>query len=252
MTDTVSEAVNEIIEKAEPLKHTFENYLHHGVLGVIGREKSVHSVWLIAAVLFCALLGYFLGSINWAVVISKVKYHDDIRKYGSGNAGATNMSRTYGKSAGIATLLGDILKTVIAVTIARFLCGDVLAYLCGMFCAFGHAFPIYYRFKGGKCVAVTAAMMLALEPIAFLIIFAIFVIIVAFTKYVSLGSVASALMLPLIVSNVCKIRYGVSDIRVVFVLVTCLLLIFMHRQNIVRLREGKENKLSFKKGSDDK
>ncbi len=111
-----------------------------------------------------ALSGYFLGSMNFAVIISRIKFHEDIRTKGSGNAGATNMSRTYGKAAGIATFLGDILKTIVPVFLARILVGDIFGYLAGLMCALGHAFPCYYKFKGGKCVAVTAAVLLIMEP----------------------------------------------------------------------------------------
>ena len=195
-----------------------------------------------------AILGYFLGSMNFAVIISKIKFHEDIRTKGSGNAGATNMSRTYGKAAGIATLVGDILKTVLPVVIAKFLVGDVFGYLTGLMCALGHAFPCYYKFKGGKCVAVTAAVILVMEPLAFLIMLAIFAIVVIGTKYVSLASVFSALMAPVIVHNIVKsLNYDVSHLGVVFLMVQCLLVIFLHRGNIKRLLNGTESKFSFKK-----
>jgi len=180
-----------------------------------------------------------------------VKFHDDIRNHGSGNAGATNMTRTYGKAAGIATLAGDIFKAIVTVLIARLLVGDIWAYLAGMCCALGHAFPCYYRFKGGKCVAVTAAMALALEPLAFLFIFLIFAVIVGFTKYVSLGSVASAMFYPLILHNILSSRYGHGDLRIIFVFVICALVVWLHRENIKRLLAGTENKIDLKKKKKD-
>ena len=247
----VSAAVTDAVTSPETAEGyvTVRELLYKGWLGLLAEKNSI-PLWVwIAAIVFCAVLGYLLGSINCAVVISKLKYGDDIRKHGSGNAGATNMSRTYGKSAGIATLLGDVLKTVAAVTVARFLCGDVIAYMTGMFCAFGHAFPCYYGFKGGKCVAVTAAMALALDPIVFIIAFAVFALVLAGTKYVSLSSISAALMYPLILNNLMKIRYGHGDLRIVFVLVVCVLIIFLHRENIKRLIDGKENKFSFGKNS---
>ncbi len=229
---------------------SMNEFFYKGIIAVLGEQGRVSiGVW-IAGIVFCALLGYFLGSINFAVVISKIKFKDDIRKHGSGNAGATNMSRTYGKGAGIATLCGDLLKAVVTVMIARFLCGDIIAYMAGMFCAFGHAFPCYYKFKGGKCVSVTAAMALTLEPLAFLFTFLVFAAIFATTKYVSLSSIFAALMYPLFLNNVMTMRYGHGDLRIIFVLITCLLVIFLHRENIARLREGKENKFSFKKKAD--
>lgn len=248
VTNAVSAAVTDAVTGIVPEGYvTVREFLYKGWLGLLAEKGSI-PVWLwITAIVFCAVLGYLLGSINCAVVISKLKYGDDIRKHGSGNAGATNMSRTYGKSAGIATLLGDVLKTVAAVTVARFICGDVIAYMTGMFCALGHAFPCYYGFRGGKCVAVTAAMALALDPVVFIIVFAVFALVLAGTKYVSLASISAALMYPLILNNLMKIRYGHGDLRIVFVLVVCVLIIFLHRENIKRLIDKKENKFSFKK-----
>lgn len=249
-SSAISEAVTEALTSAAASEGfvTVRELLYKGWLGLLAEKGSI-PLWLwIAAIVFCAVLGYLLGSINCAVVISKLKYGEDIRKHGSGNAGATNMSRVYGKSAGVATLLGDVLKTVAAVTIARFLCGDVIAYMTGMFCAFGHAFPCYYGFKGGKCVAVTAAMALSLDPVVFLIAFIVFALMLVGTKYVSLASISAALMYPLILDNIMKMRCGHDDLRVVFVLVVCMLIVFLHRANIKRLLDGKENKFSFGKG----
>jgi len=231
---------------------TFSELMYMGWLGYEATEKGSLSVGIyIAAVVFCALLGYLLGSINFAVVISRVKFKDDVRNHGSGNAGATNMMRTYGKAAGVATLGGDILKAVVAVLITRLLVGEVWAYLAGMCCVIGHAFPCYYRFKGGKGVAVTAAVALVLEPLAFLFLLLIFAVIVGFTKYVSLGSVMSALIYPLILHNIVSSRYGGSDLRMIFVFVICFLVVWLHRENIKRLLEGKENKINLKKGKKD-
>ena len=219
----------------------------NGFIGVL-TSKSDYSftLFVIVSALF-AVIGYLLGSVNFAVVISKVKFKDDIRKYGSGNAGATNMSRTYGKAAGIATLAGDILKAVIPVFAAKLLCGDVVGYMTGLFVALGHAFPCYYKFKGGKCVAVTAAMALTLEPIVFLILLAIFAIIVVGTKYVSLASIVSALMYPMLVYNIQTMRTGHGDLRVLFAFAVSILVVVLHRDNIKRLLDGKENKFSFGK-----
>ncbi|MBQ4064607.1 MAG: glycerol-3-phosphate 1-O-acyltransferase PlsY [Clostridia bacterium] len=231
---------------------TFSELMYMGWLGYEATEKGSLSVGIyIAAVVFCALLGYLLGSINFAVVISRVKFKDDVRNHGSGNAGATNMMRTYGKAAGVATLGGDILKAVVAVLITRLLVGEVWAYLAGMCCVIGHAFPCYYRFKGGKGVAVTAAVALVLEPLAFLFLLLTFAVIVGFTKYVSLGSVMSALIYPLILHNIVSSRYGGSDLRMIFVFVICFLVVWLHRENIKRLLEGKENKINLKKGKKD-
>lgn len=219
-----------------------------GPLGLMVADGKLESWVYYLIVSVVALLGYFLGSMNFAVIISRLKFHEDIRTKGSGNAGATNMSRTYGKAAGIATLVGDILKTVLPVLLAKLLVGDAFGYLTGLMCALGHAFPCYYKFKGGKCVAVTAAVMLVMEPLAFLFLFAIFAVVVLGTKYVSLASIFTALISPVIVHNFVKSRnYDESHLGIVFLMVQCLLVIFLHRGNIKRLLDGSENKFSFKK-----
>ncbi len=250
ITTAVTEAVTEALTGAvtgEAGGVTSAELSYKGILGILAEKGEIHIAIWIGVIVFCAALGYFLGSINFAVVISKIKFKDDIRKHGSGNAGATNMSRVYGKSAGIATLAGDILKTVASVLVAKLLCGDVAGYMTGFFCALGHAFPCYYKFKGGKCVAVTAAMALALDPLIFAILLLVFAVVVIGTKYVSLASIASALMYPVVMHNIMEIRFGHGDLRVIFVLATCILVIFLHRENIKRLLDGKENKFSFKK-----
>jgi glycerol-3-phosphate acyltransferase PlsY len=245
VTEAVTDAVTDAVVSEGV---TFSEFLYKGWLGILGERGSLpHVAIYFAVIVLCALLGYFLGSVNFAVVISRLKFHDDVRNHGSGNAGATNMMRTYGKAAGIATLAGDILKGVVAVMIARFLVGEVWAYMTGMFCVIGHAYPCYYRFKGGKGVAVTAAIALTLEPLAFLLIFSVFAIIVGFTKYVSLGSIMAALMYPLFLNNILESRFGHADLRMLFVFVICILVIWLHRENIKRLQEGRENKISFKK-----
>ena len=247
VTQAVTDAVSGAVGSEGGL--TLREFLFKGWLGLLGEQGKIHPAVWVLAIIVCALLGYFLGSINFAVVISRLKFHDDIRNHGSGNAGATNMSRTYGKGAGVATLLGDIMKTIVAVLVARLLCGEVIGYLTGMCCALGHAFPCYYKFKGGKCVAVTAAMALTLEPLAFLAILAIFAVVVGFTKYVSLGSIAAACFYPLILYNILQSRYGHGNLSVIFVFLTCILIVWLHRENIKRLSEGKENKFSFSKGA---
>lgn len=210
------------------------------------------------------LAGYLLGSLNSAIIISKTLYGDDIRKYGSGNAGLTNMLRTYGKKAAGLTLLGDILKTAIAIVIGSVLggfgyvgglsvggnCALPLNYMAGFFAVIGHILPIYYKFKGGKGVLCTSAMALILTPIEFLILLLIFILLVAWTKYVSLGSVTVAALYPVVVSGHIKIvSHGAASINGVVALITILLaiiIVYCHRGNLQRISEGTERKLSFK------
>ena len=197
----------------------------------------------ITAFIMIILIAYLLGSINFAMVISSKKYKEDIRDHGSGNAGMTNMMRTYGKKAAILTLFGDILKTALAALIGYLIMGKAGAYVAGVGAVIGHTWPLYYGFKGGKGVATAIAMILCTEPLVALILLLIFVAIVAASKFISLGSIMGALMYPIILSNFAKI--GLVEMICCFLIV--ILLVFNHRSNIMRLYQGKENKFSFKK-----
>ena len=214
-------------------------------------------------VLLIIVSSYLLGSVNSAIIISKLFYNDDIRRHGSGNAGMTNMQRTYGKKAAILTLVGDMLKTVIAILIAALLFGfnynhgislnDGYCYIAGLFAVIGHVFPIYYGFKGGKGVLVTATMALILTPVPFLILITLFIIIVAASKYVSLGSVTVAALYPVLVNGYIKFVFQ-SPPPGILALCTVILAIFIvwcHRANLKRISEGTENKLSLKKKNTD-
>lgn len=202
----------------------------------------------IAGFVLAALISYVLGSLNFGIIISNIKYRQDIRQFGSKNAGMTNMLRTYGKGAAVITLVGDALKAVVSVmVVGHFLAGYMGAYVAGLGCVVGHIFPVFYHFKGGKGVVTTAAMVLCLDPVAFVILFAVFVIIVAFTRYVSMGSIIGVMMYPLMVY---KIRG--PGMHIFICIAVAALVIWMHRSNIARLREGKENKLSFKSAGKEK
>ena len=122
-----------------------------------GSFGAVFWVVTVFSVLALLVVPYFLGSINFGIIISKLFHGEDIREYGSGNAGMTNMLRTYGKRDAAITLIGDALKAVVAVILGRILFGISGGYVAGLTCILGHAFPCYYKFKGGKGVVVTAA-----------------------------------------------------------------------------------------------
>ncbi len=199
------------------------------------------------SVLLCIIVPYLLGSVNFALVISKFFYRDDIRKYGSGNAGMTNMLRTYGKKAAAGTLLCDMLKAVISVLFGLLVFEYLGAYIAGLFCVLGHMFPVFFKFKGGKGVATTAAMVLTINPLAFLILFILFIVIVATTKYVSLGSVICMMIYPILTYTL-----GGAGFPTLFSFAVAATVIFMHRSNIVRLLNNTENKISFSKKDKDK
>lgn len=209
-----------------------------------------------AFIVLCAVIPYLLGSINTSIVLSRLMYHDDIRKYGSGNAGATNALRTYGKKFGALTLLGDLLKAAIATIIGSLLLwGHMGGAIAGLFVMIGHIFPVFYKFKGGKGVACAAAVIFFLEPVSFVILGTFFLIIVLGTRYVSLGSCMCIALFPVIATAIEKLYIAftgqkLAAIPVVGVLMAAMV-IYMHRANIKRLLDGKESKLSFGKKKDE-
>lgn len=208
-----------------------------------GAFGAVFWVVTVFSVLALLVVPYFLGSINFGIIISKLFHGEDIREYGSGNAGMTNMLRTYGKRDAAITLIGDALKAVVAVILGRILFGISGGYVAGLTCILGHAFPCYYKFKGGKGVVVTAATIAVIDWRIFLMLLGIFILVVAFSKYISLGSVCGMLVFPLLVQVWDR---GLS----INVLLSCLisaLVIFLHRGNIKRIYNGTESKLSLSK-----
>ncbi len=195
--------------------------------------------------LLILLISYLLGSISTSIIASKLMIGDDIRNHGSGNAGATNALRTLGKKGAVIVVLGDVLKTVIAITIARLLLKDnpSAVYISGIGAVLGHNFPLYFKFKGGKGIVVSTTVMLFASPLIGLIVFVFALGIMAVTRYVSLGSILGAVLFAVL-----SLIFKTSDTDfVVFALMIALLAIYMHKSNIVRLISGTENKLSFKK-----
>lgn len=193
------------------------------------------------------LIAYLLGSINFAILISGKKYKEDIRSHGSKNAGMTNMMRTYGKSAAALTLVGDALKAILSCIIGYLFMGQLGAYAAGLFCMLGHVFPIYYGFKGGKGVVTAAATVLMTDPLVFLILMTLFVIMVAIWRYISLASITCMGLYPLILSFTTRMFVGKISPFILFTVLMAVLIIGKHWTNIQRLREGTESKFAFKK-----
>lgn len=219
--------------------------------------SALRGVVTVALIAVCMIIPYLLGSINPAIIFSKLFYHDDVRTHGSGNAGTTNILRTYGKKMAILTFGCDFLKAAISVILGSFIYGKVIGgAIAGLFVIVGHMFPIYYRFKGGKGVACSVAVVMILEPITFVCLFVIFAIIVIGTRYVSLASCMAIGLFPVIVSAfeniyVTVFEHDLGLIPAVAVIIA-VLVIFMHRANLKRLYEGKESKISLgKKKTDD-
>ncbi len=206
--------------------------------------------------LLCVVIGYLFGLIQTGYIYGKIK-NIDIRKHGSGNAGTTNALRTLGWKAGVITFIGDCLKCVVAVTVVQFLfIQDPRQALYSMYAGFGavlgHNFPFYLKFKGGKGIASTAGLILALHPRMFLIVAAVFIGIVLFTQYVSLASIS--IMILFVTMVVVKGQSGMlfvsnADLYEYYALaiVLALLAIWRHRANIKRLLNGTENKTDVRK-----
>ena len=192
------------------------------------------------------VLAYLLGSLSFAVIVSKAMHLDDPRSYGSGNPGATNVLRSGNKRAAIFTLLLDAAKGVVAVLIARGLAerlgyGDGVVALAGLASFLGHLYPVFFRFQGGKGVATAAGVLLALNPWVGLASLGTWLAIAIATRYSSLAALVTALLAPVYV----YLLHGDSPV-VIAVAVMSVLLIWRHRANISKLLNGTESKLGSK------
>ena len=213
----------------------------------------------ILIVLAAAAQAYLLGSVDTGILISKYLYHDDVRSHGSGAAGMTNMLRTFGKKAAAMTAAGDVLKGVAAVCIGRWLFGflpDNAAvspylgvYMTAILAVVGHSKPIYFGFKGGKGVLVAGGAILAIQPILLPFLAAIFLLCLVPTGMVSLGSITMAASYPvltLIYGLIRGLPAGDLIVCVAGAAVMAVMVIWMHRANIQRIREGKEYRFGSK------
>lgn len=219
--------------------------------------------WL--ALLLTAVGGYLLGSINWAIIVTRGIFRKDIRTEGSGNAGATNVLRNHGRGPAILTTIGDIGKSMVAVVIGGWLLANLQldapsgsnlwiqenlsligGYVGGFFCLLGHDFPVFYGFRGGKGVLTTLGMFLLLDWRVALTCLAVFIVIVAITRMVSLGSILAIGCGPVLLC-----LWADSSEKAVFCSVAAtlvwLLIVWQHRANIGRIIAGTESKLGQKK-----
>ena len=213
---------------------------------------------ILLACVLTAAGGYLLGSILFGVLISKVMYNDDVRNHGSGNAGMTNVLRTYGKLPAVFTTIGDVGKSVAAVNLGRFIFGALLsgtgaawqnpldpvcgAYLAAIFCMIGHSRPIFFGFKGGKGVSSTCGVMLMTFWWQALICYVITIALIAITKFVSLGSLALVVLFGILVTAT---NWG-NWLVIAWVWVIAGLCIYRHHANIGRLIHGTERKIGQK------
>lgn len=211
----------------------------------------MNTLLFVLAIIGIGIVSYLIGSINCSILISKI-FNQDVRNSGSGNAGATNMLRTFGPAAGVITMLGDFLKTLIPLVLTRIIFRDesywqAMVAFSGFCCSMGHAFPVYFGFRGGKAVTVVAMVLLIVDWRCFVVAVTLFVLTTALTKYVSLGSMVGAFSGP-----VTMFFIGEKDLTNRWFVVICLLalsfMIFvLHWQNVKRLVKGEERKFSFKK-----
>lgn len=187
-----------------------------------------------------AIISYFLGNISFAYILGKLFTKKDVRDFGSGNAGATNAIRAFGKKIGVMVFVGDVLKGVVAVLIARSIAGQNGAYLAGALVIIGHNWPILLNFKGGKGVATTIGVMIFVNLYLTLICVVLGVIIIVISRTVSLGSIFGMALAPV----VALVFVRPFDLYLfIFCMFIGCMSIYRHKSNIKRLLEGKENKL---------
>lgn len=197
-------------------------------------------------------LAYMLGSIPTAVWIGTIFHGVDVREHGSGNAGATNVIRVLGPKAGLPVLLFDVFKAWLAVYLANFFAPDYYSenqiinfkIACGALAVVGHVFPLFANFKGGKGVATLVGVILAMYPIAFPVILVWFILVLISTGYVSVASITSSLLLPILVIVI----FREKDVSLI--ILSILVSVFVpltHRKNIHRLLRGQESKFRLYK-----
>lgn len=202
------------------------------------------------------IISYLLGSLNFGVILSKFK-KDDVRTHGSGNAGSTNMLRNFGKIPAILTIIGDMAKVVVAIIIAMAIIktDDLSKYslfkdnaevfiesFAGFFCVLGHIYPCFFKFKGGKGVATSGGMVFMIDWKIALILLAMFIITVAVTRYVSLGSILMAIFYPIYIF----VFYWSVPLTIIALLFS-IIVVSKHKENIKRLLNHTESQISFKK-----
>lgn len=215
---------------------------------------SVSPGWLAVAAIGVAVVAYFLGCFNGAVVVSRYILRDDIREHGSGNAGLTNFYRVFGGPLTAAVILSDVAKAVVAVLFATFIAGHISPelvtlskYWGGAFCILGHMFPCTFQFRGGKGVLSGGAIALMIDWRVALVVWGGFIILAVATKYVSLGSCWAGFSFPFVSWFVYR--------DPLILLLACVmggLLLWKHRGNMVRIVKGTESKFAFHSGSQSK
>ena len=201
-------------------------------------------MWL--KIVIIALVGYLFGNISSGILIAKLYGVHDIRKQGSGNAGTTNVLRTLGWVPSVLTLVGDCLKGLIPALIGKWIGGDICMLVGGTMAIIGHDFPALFGFKGGKGIATSWGLIIAINPWIAVALLALVLLIVGFSRYMSVGSLSAALLYPILTAI---FKHGSEHFLafMLFALFASLLTIFCHRANIARLLRREENRLDFGK-----
>jgi acyl phosphate:glycerol-3-phosphate acyltransferase len=199
------------------------------------------------ATLILALAGYLLGSIPFGLIFAKILGGKDVREHGSGNIGATNVSRVVGPLAGVLTLLMDAAKGAVAVWLAaRFSDHAAMAMMfAGIAALLGHCFPVWLKFRGGKGVATALGVYLALCPLAAIVAVVLFTLVVAFWRYVSLGSLSAAAAMPLLTYFLWAPGHAPPLVITLGTLFAAVLIFYKHDANLQRLVDGTEPKYSL-------
>ena len=211
-------------------------------------------MWEISlSVVSIPVVAYLLGTIPFGLLLGKMFGGADVRKAGSGNIGATNVARVAGPTAGVFTLVLDAAKGAAAVWLAGRIANDSAAWMtiAGLAALVGHCFPIWLGFRGGKGVATAAGVFLVLCPLALLGSVTLFVFVVVFWRYVSLGSIAAAASMPLLLYFLWAPHHAPPLTVTIGALAAALLIVYKHDANIQRLVEGREPRFSFGKSKDD-
>lgn len=224
------------------------------MLNYVLDSAHVSGGWLALAAVGIAVLAYFLGCFNGAVVVSRYILRDDVRNHGSGNAGLTNFYRTFGGPLTLVVILSDAVKAVVAVLFAMWIAGSISPelitlskYWAGLFCLLGHMFPVTFQFRGGKGILSGGTIALMMDWRVALVVWGGFLILAIATRYVSLGSCWAGLSFPFVTWFV----YQDELIAVLAVIIGGLIL-FKHRGNMVRIVQGTESKFALhkKKGAE--
>lgn len=221
-----------------------EGMLYPGLVPLMYGEEQIPVPISIIVMLLALLIPYLLGSFNTAVFISKRIYNDDVRNYGSGNAGFTNIMRIYGAKAAVITFVGDFLKTAVAILVGWFTFGYVMAYIAGLACFFGHIFPVFYNFKGGKGVVCAATIMFMLDWRIFLIELILFIGVLVLSKYMSLCAVLCGMTYPIFLNRMNTTTVHIIELVAIIIAVV---IVIKHRANLVRIFNGTESKFKFKR-----